>query len=73
MEENSYSWINRLFNGTNDFGKHIIKELVDMREAVIRAFAKSLVGGGGRFFSKYSITFDERCGSEPNCYVPKMF
>ena len=30
------------FNGTNEFGKHIIKELVDMREAVIRAFAKSL-------------------------------
>ncbi|ALV62989.1 hypothetical protein ADU37_CDS12900 [Thermococcus sp. 2319x1] len=30
------------FNGANDFGKLIIKELVDMREAVIKAFAKSL-------------------------------
>jgi len=30
------------FNGINDFGKYIIKELVDMREAMIRAFAKSL-------------------------------
>jgi len=27
------------FNGTNDFGKMIIKEIVDMREAVIKAFA----------------------------------
>jgi|Deesub1362A_J573_1020465.scaffolds.fasta_scaffold04072_1 hypothetical protein len=30
------------FNGTNDFGKLIIKELVDMREAVIKAFARCL-------------------------------
>jgi len=28
------------FNGTNDFGKMIIKEIVDMREAVIKTFAK---------------------------------
>ena len=28
------------FNGTNDFGKVIIKEIVDMREAVIKAFAR---------------------------------
>ena len=28
------------FNGTNDFGKMIIKEIVDMREAVIKAFAR---------------------------------
>jgi len=30
------------FNGTNDFGKLIIKELVDMHEAVIKAFARCL-------------------------------
>ena len=29
------------FNGTNDFGKMIIKEIVDMREAVIKAFARN--------------------------------
>jgi len=28
------------FDGTNDFGKMIIKEIVDMREAVIKAFAR---------------------------------
>ena len=28
------------FNGTNDFGKVIIKEIVDMREAVIKTFAR---------------------------------
>ena len=30
------------FNGTNDFGKLIIKELVDMRESVIKAYARYL-------------------------------
>lgn len=30
------------FNGTNDFGKLIIKELVDMRESVIKAYARNL-------------------------------
>jgi len=30
------------FNGTNDFGKLIVKELVDMRESVIKAYAKNL-------------------------------
>ena len=28
------------FNGTNDFGKVVIKEIVDMGEAVIKAFAR---------------------------------
>jgi len=30
------------FNGTNDFGKLIIKELVDIRESVIKAYARYL-------------------------------
>lgn len=30
------------FNGTNDFGKLIIKELVDLRESIIKAYAKNL-------------------------------
>lgn len=40
MAKNSHSWVDRLFNGTNDFGKLIVKELVDMREAVIKAFVR---------------------------------
>lgn len=44
------------FNGTNNFGKLIVKELVDMREAIIKAFAKSLgiplhSGGSWRRFN----------------------
>jgi len=30
------------FNGTNDFGKLVIKELIDMRESVIKCYARNL-------------------------------